>query len=70
MKTVLITGAARGMGRAIALKFASEGYNVVLNYNSSEKQAKDLQKRIVQMGAKCLAIKADVANAAEVGNMA
>ena len=32
MKTVLITGASRGIGREIAIKFASEGYNVILNY--------------------------------------
>ena len=69
MKTVLITGASRGIGRAIALRFASEGYNIVLNYNTSQKQAMDLCKQIEKMGVKCLAIKADVANAVEVGDM-
>ena len=42
MKTVLITGASRGIGREIALKFANEGYDIVLNYNTSEKKAKEL----------------------------
>ena len=69
MKTVLITGASRGIGRAIALRFASEGYNIVLNYNTSEKQAMDLCKQIEKMGVKCLAVKADIANAVEVGDM-
>lgn len=69
MKTVLITGASRGIGREIALKFSSEGYNIVLNYNSSEKKAKDLVKQINKMGVSCLALKADVAIEAEVKAM-
>ncbi len=69
MKTVLITGASRGIGKAIALKFARDGYNVVLNYNNSEKQAMDLQKQIKNMGVECLAIKANVAYANEVEGM-
>ena len=37
MKTVLITGASRGIGRATALKFHNKGYNVIINYNKNEK---------------------------------
>ena len=69
MKTILITGASRGIGRAIALKFASEGYSIILNYNTNEKKAKELAKIIEKMGAKCLLIKADVSNDTEVTNM-
>ena len=38
-KTALITGSSRGIGRAIAILFARNNYNVVINYNKSEKEA-------------------------------
>ena len=66
MKTVLITGASRGIGREIAIKFASEGYNIVLNYNSSEKKALEIAKQIEKLGVKCLTVKADVSIESEV----
>ena len=69
MKTVLITGASKGIGRAVALKFASEGYNVVINYNNSEEQAIELSKEVETKGVKCLAIKADVSKESQVKQM-
>ncbi len=69
MKTVLITGASRGIGREIAIKFASEGYDVVLNYNSSESKAKEIAKQIEKLGVKCLTIKADVSIESKVLEM-
>ena len=45
MKTILVTGGSRGIGRAIVEKFAKEGYNVVLNYNKSEYAALDIAKQ-------------------------
>ena len=69
MKTVLITGASRGIGKEIALKFAKSGYNVVLNYNTNEKKAKAVASEIKKLGAKCLLCKADVANEVEVNEM-
>ena len=69
MKTVLITGASKGIGKGIALKFASEGYNIILNYNNSEEQAINLSKDIENMGVKCLTIKADVSKEDEVKKM-
>ena len=69
MKTVLITGASRGIGKEIALKFARNEYNVVLNYNHSEKKAIDLAKNIEKLGVKCLLVKADVSIESEVVNM-
>ena len=41
-KTALITGSSRGIGRAIAILFARNNYNVVINYNKSEKEAQEL----------------------------
>ena len=69
MKTVLITGASRGIGKEIALKFAREGYNIILNYNTNESKAKTLAKSIEKLGVNCLIVKADVSNEAEVFNM-
>ena len=69
MKTVLITGASRGIGKEIAIKFATEGYNVVLNYNVSESQTEDLAKQIEDLGVQCLTVKADVSVDSEVKDM-
>ena len=46
MKTVLITGASRGIGEQIARAFSSSGYNVVINYNKSEERAKKLGEEL------------------------
>lgn len=59
-KTVIVTGAAKGIGRAIALKFAQEGANIVLNYRSTVPD--ELVKEIEANGVKCLAVKADIGN--------
>ena len=49
-KTVLITGASRGIGKAIAKLFAENNYNVVINYNKSEDEAKELQNYLTNKG--------------------
>lgn len=46
MKTVIVTGGSRGIGKCIAENLAKEGYNVVLNYNKSVKEAKKNKRRI------------------------
>lgn len=66
-KTVVVTGAAKGIGRAIALKFAQEGANIVLNYRSTVPD--ELIKEIEANGVKCLAVKADVGNFDEALNL-
>ena len=66
MKTVLITGASRGIGKEIALKFAKNGYNVVINYNKSEKKALELADEISKMNVRVLTCKADVSDDSQV----
>ena len=66
MKSVLVTGGARGIGKAICKKFAEEGYFVFINYNKSENEAKKLQKEI---GENSKIYKADVSSFEEVSQM-
>ena len=44
-KVAVVTGASRGIGKAIALKLASQGAKVVINYNGSEEKAKELKQK-------------------------
>ena len=70
MKTVLVTGSSRGLGKSAIIKFAENGYNVVINYNNSEKVAYELQKYIednFKVGV--LTVKADVGNENDVKEM-
>ena len=69
MKTVLITGGSRGIGKCIAENLAKEGYNVVLNYNKSEKQAKQIQKELREQGKNIEIYKADISKREEVKKM-
>lgn len=59
-KTAVITGASRGIGKAIALKLGSCGCNVVINYKSNEQRAQNIIKTINDMGSRALAISADI----------
>lgn len=67
-KTVLITGASRGIGASIALAFAKAQYNVIINYNKSEKEAIKLEKKLNKI-TKAISVKADVTNDIEVKEM-
>lgn len=69
-KVVLITGAAKGIGKAIALELAKENYDIVINYYSSKDEAFDLKKLIEETyKVNCLAIQADVSKEDEVDAM-
>jgi 3-oxoacyl-[acyl-carrier protein] reductase len=61
-KKVLITGAGRGIGRAIALAVSKAGYTVIAHYNSSEGPARALEDEIRSQGGKAELLKFDVAN--------
>ena len=69
MKTVLITGASRGIGAAMARSFAKAGYAVAVNYNQSEHAAKELVKELAREGHVAACYQADVANSAQVLRM-
>lgn len=64
-KIALITGATRGIGRAIALEYAKNGANVVFAYRSSEEQANTLCEEIAAMGREALGIRCDVSDFAQ-----
>ena len=65
-RTILITGAAKGIGEAIARKFASLEYNVLVNYNTSEKKALSLKEELLEKGYNVDIYKADVSKREEV----
>jgi len=67
--TVLITGSSRGIGRATAKKYASEGYNIIINYNESKEEALSLLEELISSGTNAIAIKADVSNREQVEKM-
>ena len=68
-KTALVTGASRGIGRAIALAFAREGADVIINCVASLKLAEEVAKEIRELGRRASVIQANVADKAEVGEM-
>ena len=64
-KTALITGASRGIGREIAKLFAKNNYNVVINYNNSQKEAEELLEELTKENCSVRIFKADVSNVNE-----
>lgn len=70
MKTVFISGASRGLGAIIAKTFASNNYNIIINYNKSEHKAINLKKDLEsKYNIKCFLYKCDVSNEFEVKDM-
>ncbi len=68
-RVALVTGAAKGIGSAIALRLARDGYDIVLNYHTRKDSADELAKKIRGMGHDCLPIKADMSSVAEIRAM-
>jgi 3-oxoacyl-[acyl-carrier protein] reductase len=60
-KNAVVTGGGRGVGRAICVEFAKEGANVIVNYASNDKAAKEVVGMIEAMGRKAVAVQGDVA---------
>ena len=61
-KTVLVTGASRGIGKAIAVKFAKKGYNIAISCVHREDRLLQTQKEIEGFQVPCLAYKGDMGN--------
>ena len=68
-KTAIVTGASRGIGRAIATLFAENGYNVLINYNKSEEEAISLYNELKDKGYSVCTYKANVSKIEEVNAM-
>lgn len=65
-KVVVVTGASRGIGRAIALKLADEGAKVVVNYSGSQAKAEEVVAMIQEGGGEAIAVQASVSQTEEV----
>ena len=65
----LVTGAGKGIGRAIALELAKDGFNVAINYNKSSESAEKLRDEIKALGVNAAIFQADVSNYEQVVNL-
>jgi len=68
-KVALVTGAGRGIGRAVAVALATEGLDVAVNYRARELEAQEVVREVQLLGRKALAVQADVAIGSEVARM-
>ncbi|SDX32302.1 3-oxoacyl-[acyl-carrier-protein] reductase [Salimicrobium album] len=68
-QTALVTGASRGIGRAIALELASHGAKVAVNYAGNEQKAQEVVEEIQSSGGEAIKIRADVSNGEDVQAM-
>ena len=68
-KVAIVTGGTRGIGRAIALKLADHGANIVINYRNSDKEAEELKSILEGKGVKVLTVKCDISNFEDSKNL-
>jgi 3-oxoacyl-[acyl-carrier protein] reductase len=68
-KSVIVTGASRGIGRAVAIRLAGDGFAVTVNYAGNATKAEEVVTEIKYHGGQAIAVQANVANAAEVKNL-
>ena len=68
-KVAFITGATRGIGRAIALELANEGYKIALNYRTENEALETLKKEISELGVECYPVQGDVSKAEDSERM-
>ena len=69
-KVVLVTGSSRGIGKATITEFAKKGYDVVINYKNSEKEATELKEQLQNdYNIKAITVRADISNENDVKNM-
>lgn len=68
-KVILVTGASRGIGAAIASKLANAGAKVIVNYSGGKDAAEEVVSEIVAQGGEAIALQADVSKAADVKNL-
>lgn len=65
-KVAVITGSARGLGKAIAERYASLGANIVINYSRDKASADEVMRNVTAMGVKAIAVQADVSKVADI----
>lgn len=68
-KVAIVTGSSSGIGQTIAVRFASEGANIVVDYRSHPEGAEDTKKQIEASGAKALIVQADVSKLSDTQNL-
>lgn len=68
-KVALVTGSSRGIGKATIIELAKNNYNVVINYNTSEKEAYELRDEVSKYNVNSLVVKCDISNEEEVRSM-
>ncbi len=66
MEYALVTGGSRGIGKAICIKLAAMGYNVIINYTANEEEAKKTQAAVKEKGVEAILMKCDVSKMEEV----